>query len=190
MILSLFVLSVVMSPFSFRVHLSELSSMGLHRVRHDWSDLTVAAAYKAQRPRAFPDVGFLVLKPGQPLANQDPGHPSSVYRLPQSWLLPLVCPTPCLLSNIPHPLFLLAHHFCSPQGVIYSSHLGTLWERLRAEGESLLHTFNESSFYSYKLFKDAQLIFWLWSFLYQGPWDIWFYHSLFLLNDLCTLCIW
>ena len=126
MILSLSVLSVETSPFSFRVHLSGLPSMGSHRVGHDWSDLAAAAAYKAQRPRAFPDVGFLVLKPGQPRANQDPGHPSSVYRLPQSWMLPLVCPTPCLLSNTPHPPFLLAHHFCCPQGVVYSSCLGAL----------------------------------------------------------------
>ena len=57
------------------------------------------STYKAQRPWAFPDVGFLVLKPGQPRAHQDPGHPSSVYHLPQSWMLPLVCPTPCLLSK-------------------------------------------------------------------------------------------
>ena len=127
MILSLSVLSVETSPFSFRVHLSGLLSMGSHRVGHDWSYLAAAAAaYKAQRPWAFPDVGFLVLKPGQPLANQDPGHPSSVYHIPQSWMLPLVCPTPCLLSITPHPPFLLAHHFCSPQGVIYSSYLGAL----------------------------------------------------------------
>ena len=127
MILSLSVLSVVTSPFSFRGHWSGLLSMGSHRVGHDWRYLAAAAAaYKAQRPWAFPDVGFLVLKPGQPLANQDPGHPSSVYHLPQSWMLPLVCPTPCLLSITPHPPFLLAHHFCSPQGVIYSSYLGAL----------------------------------------------------------------
>ena len=126
MILSLSVLSVETSPFSFQVHLSGLPSMGSHRVGHEWSDLAAAAAYKAQQPRAFPDVGFLVLKPGQLWANQDPGHPSSVYHLPQSWMLPLVGPIPCLLSNTPHPPFLLAHHFCCPQGVVYSSYLGAL----------------------------------------------------------------
>ena len=147
MILSLSVLSVETSPFSFQVHLSGLPSMGSHRVGHEWSDLAAAAAYKAQQPRAFPDVGFLVLKPGQLWANQDPGHPSSVYHLPQSWMLPLVGPIPCLLSNTPHPPFLLAHHFCCPQGVVYSSYLGALGlpRRHWTESESVSRSVSSSS---------------------------------------------
>lgn len=81
---------------------------------------------KAQWPRRFLDMGLLVLKPGQPRANQDRGHPGSTSGLRvSSFLIPLSVP-PSLLLNTSHPRFLLGHHFCSLHGAVYLSLRGAV----------------------------------------------------------------